>query len=51
MASLKIIKKWKEILKCELGKKIDGNKATEIKCKVCIKCDEDVIRMKGFSKL
>ena len=25
MASLKTVNKWEEILKCELGKKIDGD--------------------------
>ena len=31
MASLKTVKKWEEILKCELGKEIDSNKVTKIK--------------------
>ena len=50
MASLKTVKKWEEILKCELGKEIEGNKVTKIKCKVCIKHEQNIIRMKGFSK-
>ena len=50
MTSLKTIKKLEEILKCELGKEIDSNKVTKIKCKVCIKHEEN-IGMKGFSKL
>ena len=50
MASLKTVKKREEILKCELGKEINSNKVTKIKCKVCIKHEQNIIRMKGFSK-
>ena len=50
MASWKTVKKWEEKLKCELGKKINGNKVTKIKCKLCIKFEENIIGMKGFSK-
>ena len=50
MASLKTVKKWEEILKSELGKEIEGNKVTKIKCKVCIKYEQNVIGVKGFSK-
>ena len=50
MASLKTVKKWEEILRCELGKEIEGNKVTKIKCKVCIKHEQNIIGMKGFSK-
>ena len=50
MASLKTVKKWEEILRCELGKEIEGNKVTKIKCKVCIKYEQNVIGVKGFSK-
>ena len=38
------------MLKCELGKEIDGDKVTQIKCKVCIKHEQN-IGMKGFSNL
>ena len=38
------------MLKCELGKEIDGDKVTQIKCKVCIKHEQNT-GMKGFSKL
>ena len=51
MVSLKTVKIWEEILKCELGKEIDGNKVTKIKCKVCIKHEQNIIGMKGFSRL
>ena len=50
MASLKTVKKREEILKCELGKEINSNKVTKIKCEVCIKHEQNIIRMKGFSK-
>ena len=36
MASLRTVNKWEKILKCEFGKKIDGDKVTKKKCKVCI---------------
>ena len=38
------------MLKCGLGKEIDGDKVTQIKCKVCIKHEQN-IGMKGFSNL
>ena len=38
------------MLKYELGKEINGDKVTKIKCKVCIKHEQN-IGMKGFSKL
>ena len=50
MAFLKTVKKWEEILKCKLGKEMDGNKVTKMKCKVCIKHEQNIIKMKGFSK-
>ena len=50
MASAKTVKKWEEILKCELGKEIKANKVTKIKCKVCIKHEQVIIEMKGFPK-
>ena len=50
MASLKTVKKWEEILKCELDKEIEGNKVTQIKWKVYIKHEQNIIWMKGFSK-
>ena len=37
-------------MKCELGKKVHSNKVTKIKCKVCIKYEQNIIGMKGFSK-
>ena len=49
MAFLKTVKKWEGILKCELGKGIDGMKVSKMKCKVCIKHEQN-IGMKGFSK-
>ena len=51
MASLKTVKKWEEILKCEFGEEIDGSKVKKIKCKICMKHQQNIIRMKGFSKL
>ena len=45
------VNKWKEIIKYELGKEIVGNKFIKIKNKVCIKYEEDIIGMKGLSKL
>ena len=50
MASLKTVKKWEEILKCEFGKEIYGNKVKKINCKICMKHQQNIIRMKGFSK-
>ena len=49
MAFLKTVKKWEGILKCELGKGIDGMKVSKMKCKVCIKHEQNIGR-KGFSK-
>ena len=38
-------------MKCELGKEIDDNRVTKIKCKICIKHEQNITRMKRFSKL
>ena len=37
-------------MKCELGKEIDDNRVTKIKCKICIKHEQNITRMKRFSK-
>ena len=37
-------------MKCELGKEINSNKGTKIKCKVCIKHEQNIIWMKTFTK-
>ena len=50
------MKKWEEILKCELDKEIVGSKELychqllfiKIKCKVCAKYEEIIFRVKGF---
>ena len=34
----------------EIGEEIDGNKVKKIKCKICMKHQQNIIRMKGFSK-
>ena len=48
MASLKTIKKWAEILKCELAKEIDGNEVKKSKWKACINCEEILLGWKDF---
>ena len=37
-------------MKCELCKEIYGNKVTKMKCKVCIKREQNIIGEKNVSK-
>ena len=52
MASLKIVKKWQETLKCKADVlEISDGKVKRIKCVVCSKYADRIKNMKGFSKM
>ena len=39
------------VFKCKLSQEIGSNKAIKVKCKICIKYGQNMVRRKGFSKL
>ena len=50
MANLKTVKKWEELYKCELEKKVVKGKVVKLKCKVCIEFESRITSIKGFSR-
>ena len=52
MASLRIVKKWQETLKCKVDVlEISDGKVKRIKCAVCLKYADCIKNMKRFSKM
>ena len=50
MATLKSVRKWETQYSCNLEKKIENGKVVMLKCKLCMKYEERITSIKGFSQ-